>query len=197
VEKLSATFGSRYESGGNIMSRIGKMPIDVPQGVQITVDETNLVTVKGPLGTLSEQIDTAIAVTQEGDILNVTRPNDLKRNRSLHGLSRALIANMVVGVTKGYEKKLQIVGVGYRAAKNGKKLDLQLGFSHPVSMEDPDGITVEVPSNTEIVVKGINKQQVGNYAAKIRAWRKPEPYKGKGVRYVGEYVRRKEGKSGK
>ncbi|MCK8061527.1 MULTISPECIES: 50S ribosomal protein L6 [unclassified Fusibacter] len=179
------------------MSRIGKMPIDVPQGVQITVDETNLVTVKGPLGTLSEQIDTAIAVTQEGDILNVTRPNDLKRNRSLHGLSRALIANMVVGVTKGYEKKLQIVGVGYRAAKKGNVLDLQLGFSHPVNMEDPEGITTECPSQTEILVKGINKQLVGNYASKIRDLRKPEPYKGKGVRYFGEVVRRKEGKTGK
>jgi len=197
VEKLSATFGSRYESGGIIMSRIGKLPIDVPQGVQITVDETNLVTVKGPLGTLSEQIDKAIAVTQEGEILNVTRPNDLKRNRSLHGLSRALIANMVVGVTKGYEKKLLIVGVGYRAAKKDKVLDLQLGFSHPVNMEDPEGITTECPSQTEILVKGINKQLVGNYASKIRDLRKPEPYKGKGVRYHDENVRRKEGKTGK
>lgn len=179
------------------MSRIGKMPIDVPQGVQITVDENNLVTVKGPLGTLSEQIDKAIVVAQEENVLTVTRPNDLKRNRSLHGLSRALIANMVVGVTKGYEKKLEIVGVGYRAAKKGNVLDLQLGFSHPVNMEDPEGITTECPSQTEIIVKGISKQLVGNYASKIRDLRKPEPYKGKGVRYAGEYVRRKEGKTGK
>lgn len=179
------------------MSRIGKSPITIPAGVTVTVSDANLVTVKGPLGELSEQIDKDITVVIEGDIMNVTRPSDSKRNRSLHGLSRTLINNMVVGVTQGYEKKLKIVGVGYRAAKNGKKLDLTLGFSHPVQMEDPDGITVEVPSNTDIIVKGINKQQVGNYAAKIRDWRKPEPYKGKGIRYVDEYVRRKEGKTGK
>ena len=179
------------------MSRIGKSPITIPAGVTVTVSDANLVTVKGPLGELSEQIDKDITVVIEGDIMNVTRPSDSKRNRSLHGLSRTLINNMVVGVTQGYEKKLKIVGVGYRAAKNGNKLDLTLGFSHPVQMEDPDGITVEVPSNTDIIVKGINKQQVGNYAAKIRDWRKPEPYKGKGIRYVDEYVRRKEGKTGK
>lgn len=179
------------------MSRIGKSPITIPSGVTVSVSDKNLVTVKGPLGELSEQIDKDITVVIEGDIMNVTRPSDSKRNRSLHGLSRTLIFNMVVGVTQGYEKKLKIVGVGYRAAKKGNKLDLTLGFSHPVVMEDPDGITVEVPSNTDIVVKGINKQQVGNYAAKIRDWRKPEPYKGKGIRYVDEYVRRKEGKTGK
>ncbi len=179
------------------MSRIGKMPIDVPQGVQITVDEANLVTVKGPLGTLSEQIDPAITVAVEDNVCTVTRPNDVKRNKALHGLTRALVFNMVVGVSKGYEKKLQIIGVGYRAAKNGTNLDLQLGFSHPVSMADPEGITTEVPSQTEIIVKGISKQLVGNYASKIREWRKPEPYKGKGIRYFGENVRRKEGKTGK
>ncbi len=179
------------------MSRVGRLPIDVPQGVQITVNEANLVTVKGPLGTLSEQIDPAITVSVEDNVCLVTRPNDLKRNKALHGLTRALVFNMVVGVSKGYEKKLQIIGTGYRAAKNGKNLDLQLGFSHPVSMEDPEGITTEVPSQTEILVKGINKQLVGNYASKIREWRKPEPYKGKGIRYFNENVRRKEGKTGK
>jgi large subunit ribosomal protein L6 len=179
------------------MSRVGKLPITIPQGVEVKVSETNLVTVKGPLGELSEQIDKDMNIVIDGDSLTVERPSDLKRFRALHGLSRALINNLVEGVTKGYEKKLQIVGVGYRATKKGKALDLQLGFSHPVSMEDPEGITTECPSNTEIIVKGINKQLVGNYAAKIRDWRKPEPYKGKGIRYVDEYVRRKEGKAGK
>ena len=179
------------------MSRVGEMPITIPQGVEVKVTDTNLVTVKGPLGELSEQIDKDITISIEGDTLTVERPSNLKRFRALHGLYRALIFNMVEGVTKGYEKKLQIVGVGYRATKKGKNLDLQLGFSHPVSMEDPEGITTECPSNTEIVVKGISKQLVGNYAAKIHDWRKPEPYKGKGIRYVDEYVRRKEGKAGK
>jgi len=173
------------------------MPITIPQGVEVKVTDTNLVTVKGPLGELNEQIDKDIKISIDGDTLVVERPSDLKRFRALHGLSRALIFNMVEGVTKGYEKKLSIVGVGYRATKKGKNLDLQLGFSHPVSMEDPEGITTECPSNTEIIVKGISKQLVGNYAAKIRDWRKPEPYKGKGIRYVDEYVRRKEGKAGK
>jgi large subunit ribosomal protein L6 len=179
------------------MSRVGKLPITIPQGVEVKVSEANLVTVKGPLGELSEQIDKDLKIVIDGDTLTVERPSDLKRFRALHGLSRALINNLVEGVTKGYEKKLQIIGVGYRATKKGKNLDLQLGFSHPVSMEDPEGITTECPTNTEIVVKGINKQLVGNYAAKIRDWRKPEPYKGKGIRYVDEYVRRKEGKAGK
>lgn len=179
------------------MSRVGRAPIEIPAGVEVNVNADNLVTVKGPLGELSESIDKDMKIVIEDNVLTVERPSDNKRHRSLHGLSRALINNMVIGVAKGYEKKLQIVGVGYRAAKNGKNLDLTLGFSHPVVMEDPEGITVEVPSNTEIVVKGIDKQLVGNYAAKIRDWRKPEPYKGKGIRYVGEYVRRKEGKAGK
>jgi len=179
------------------MSRIGRAPITIPQGVQIEVSEKNLVTVKGPLGALSEQLDKDMIVDIDGETLNVKRPTDNKRHRALHGLSRALINNMVLGVTKGFEKKLQIVGVGYRATKNGKKLELSLGHSHPVVMEDPDGITTEVPTQTEILVKGISKQQVGNYASKIREWRKPEPYKGKGVRYADEYVIRKEGKTGK
>jgi len=179
------------------MSRIGKSPITIPQGVSIAVAADNVVTVKGPLGELSEKLDKDISVNIDGETLTVARPSDNKRHRSLHGLSRALINNMVVGVTAGYEKKLLIVGVGYRANKKGKNLELSLGHSHPVVMEDPSGITTEVPVQTEIIVKGINKQQVGNYASKIREWRKPEPYKGKGVRYADEVVRRKEGKTGK
>lgn len=179
------------------MSRVGRLPITIPQGVQVAVTSENLVTVKGPLGELSEQIDKDIKIDIDGETLTVVRPSDNKRHRALHGLSRALINNMVVGVTNGYERKLLIVGVGYKAAKNGKKLELQLGHSHPVVMEDPEGLTVEVPTPTEIIVKGINKQRVGNYASKIREWRKPEPYKGKGVRYANEVVRRKEGKTGK
>lgn len=179
------------------MSRIGRKPIDVPAGVVVNVDNSNLVTVKGPLGTLSEQIDSAITVNVDGAVIHVLRANDLKRNRALHGLSRSLIFNMVEGVSKGFAKKLEIVGVGYRVEKKGKSLDFHLGFSHPVIWEDPDGLTTEVPTQTEIIVKGINKQQVGNYASKIRDLRKPEPYKGKGIRYSGEFVRRKEGKTSK
>ena len=179
------------------MSRIGKKPIDLPQGVEIKIDEKNLVTVKGPMGTLSQQISKEIMVEVEDGTINVNRPSDLKKHKSLHGLSRSLVANMVEGVTKGYEKKLEIVGVGYRANKQGNNVVLSLGFSHPVELTAPEGITLEVPSQTEIIVKGIDKQLVGNYAAKIRAYRKPEPYKGKGVRYAGEIIRRKEGKTGK
>jgi len=179
------------------MSRIGRLPIAIPQGVTITVSDDNVVTVKGPMGTLSEKIQKDIKIQIEGEVLSVTRPTDQKQHRSLHGLSRSLINNMVVGVTQGYVKKLSIVGVGYKAAKQGKKLDLALGFSHPVVLEDPDGITTEVPQQTEILVKGIEKALVGNYAAKIRALRPPEPYKGKGIRYADEKVRRKEGKTGK
>lgn len=179
------------------MSRIGKSPITVPAGVTVTVDEKNLVTVKGPKGELSEQINPDIKVNINDNVITVERPSDKKNHRALHGLSRALIANLIEGVEKGYEKKLKIIGVGYRAQKKGKVLNLQLGFSHPVDMEDPEGIVTETPSQTEIIVKGINKQLVGNYAAKIRDLRKPEPYKGKGIRYEGEYVRRKEGKAGK
>lgn len=179
------------------MSRIGRLPITIPQGVTVTVDAANVVTVKGPLGQLSQPINKDIQVNIEGDVITVVRPTDNKVHRSLHGLSRTLINNMVEGVTKGYERKLKIVGVGYRAAKTGKNLELTLGFSHPVVMEDPAGLTVEVPSQTDIIVKGIDKQAVGNYAAKIREWRQPEPYKGKGIRYENENVRRKEGKTGK
>jgi len=179
------------------MSRIGRLPITIPQGVTVTVDAANVVTVKGPLGQLSQPINKDIQVNIEGEVITIVRPTDNKLHRSLHGLSRTLVNNMVEGVTKGYERKLKIVGVGYRAAKSGKNLELTLGFSHPVVMEDPEGLTVEVPSQTDIIVKGIDKQAVGNYAAKIREWRQPEPYKGKGIRYENENVRRKEGKTGK
>lgn len=179
------------------MSRVGKLPITIPQGVQIKISDMNLVTVTGPLGELSEQIDKDIKVEIDGEVLSVTRPSDNKRHRALHGLSRALINNMVTGVTQGFERKLQIVGVGYKAIKNGNKLELSLGHSHPVVMEDPEDLTTLVPTQTEIIIKGISKQRVGNYASKIREWRKPEPYKGKGVRYSDEKVIRKEGKTGK
>jgi len=169
----------------------------VPAGVTVNIDEHNLVSVKGPKGSLSQAISKDMIIEQNDGKILVKRPSDNKEHRSLHGLSRTLINNMIVGVTEGYSKKLEIVGVGYRAAKQGKKLTLSLGFSHPVEMEDPQGIEVEVPSQTEIIVKGIDKQQVGNYASKIRDWRKPEPYKGKGIKYSGEHIRRKEGKTGK
>ncbi|EHL16889.1 50S ribosomal protein L6 [Peptoanaerobacter stomatis] len=179
------------------MSRIGNKEITVPAGVTVNIDEHNLVSVKGPKGSLSQAISKDMIIEQNDGKILVKRPSDNKEHRSLHGLSRTLINNMIVGVTEGYSKKLEIVGVGYRAAKQGKKLTLSLGFSHPVEMEDPQGIEVEVPSQTEIIVKGIDKQQVGNYASKIRDWRKPEPYKGKGIKYSGEHIRRKEGKTGK
>lgn len=179
------------------MSRIGKKVIQLPQGVEVKVDDNNLVTVKGPLGTLSEQLSKEMIIDQENSEITVKRPSDAKKHKSLHGLSRSLIANMVHGVEKGYEKKLEIVGVGYRAAKQGNQIVLSLGYSHPIELTAPEGLTLEVPTQTEVIVKGIDKQRVGNYAAKIRAYRKPEPYKGKGVRYAGEYIRRKEGKTGK
>ena len=172
-------------------------PITVPAGVEVTIAEGNHVTVKGPKGTLEKQFDAALTITKEGDVITVARPTNNKQHRSLHGLTRTLINNMITGVNAGFEKKLELVGVGYRAQKQGNKLVMNLGFSHPVEMEDPEGITVEVPNQTELVVKGIDKQLVGNYAAKIRDWRKPEPYKGKGIKYAGEYIRRKEGKTGK
>ena len=171
--------------------------ITVPAGVEVTIAEGNHVTVKGPKGTLEKQFDAALTITKEGDVITVARPTNNKQHRSLHGLTRTLINNMITGVNAGFEKKLELVGVGYRAQKQGNKLVMNLGFSHPVEMEDPEGITVEVPNQTELVVKGIDKQLVGNYAAKIRDWRKPEPYKGKGIKYAGEYIRRKEGKTGK
>ncbi|SDZ18176.1 50S ribosomal protein L6 [Tindallia californiensis] len=179
------------------MSRIGKKAIQLPQEVNVTVDDNNYVTVKGPLGTLSEQINKDMIISREEDEILIKRPSDNKKHKSLHGLTRSLIANMVHGVTKGYEKKLEIVGVGYRAVKQGNQIVLSLGYSHTIELTAPEGITIEAPTQTEVVVKGIDKQRVGNYAAKIRAYRKPEPYKGKGVRYAGEYIRRKEGKTGK
>ena len=178
------------------MSRIGKKVIVVPAGVEVTVDGNNVVTVKGPKGQLAEQVCKDIKVEVAGGEISFTRPNDEREMRGQHGLARTLVNNMVVGVTTGYEKKLELVGVGYKAEKKGKTLVMSLGYSHPVEMEDPEGITTECPSATEIVVKGIDKAFVGNYAANIRKWRKPEPYKGKGIKYTGEYIRRKEGKAG-
>ena len=178
------------------MSRIGKMPVALPAGVEVKVDGNNVVTVKGPKGELQEQISKLIKVEIGDGMLTVTRDSDDKVHRSQHGLARTLINNMVVGVTTGFEKKLQLVGVGYKAEKPGKKLVMNLGYSHPVIMEDPEGITTECPSATDIVVKGIDKAYVGNYAANIRKWREPEPYKGKGIKYIDEVIRRKEGKTG-
>ena len=179
------------------MSRIGKLPVSVPGGVTITVGEGNIVTVKGPKGTLSEKISPEMKIDQDDGVLHVTRPSDDKMHRALHGLSRSLIHNMVVGTTTGYEKHLEIVGVGYRAQMQGTKLVLNVGYSHPVEFVAPEGISFETPTPNKITVKGISKQQVGQIAADIRAVRKPEPYKGKGIRYENEYVRRKEGKTGK
>ncbi len=178
------------------MSRIGRMPIEIPAGVEVKVADGNVVTVKGPKGTLTKQVPNEMTVAVEGNEVVVTRPNDLKKMRAFHGLTRSLIFNMVEGVTKGYEKKLEINGVGYRAAKQGKSLNLTLGYSHPVVMEDPEGIESVVEGNT-ITVKGISKELVGQYAAEIRFKRPPEPYKGKGIKYVNEVIRRKEGKTGK
>ncbi|MDD3400297.1 MAG: 50S ribosomal protein L6 [Eubacteriales bacterium] len=179
------------------MSRIGKLPVKIEAGVTITVDDNHVVTVKGPKGTLSQQVSSEMILEQDNGELTVKRPSDNKKHRALHGLTRTLINNMAVGVTKGYEKRLEIVGVGYRATKNGEKLTLNVGYSHPVEFEEKDGITFDVPAPTKIVVKGIDKQKVGQIAANIRAVREPEPYKGKGIRYEGEYVRHKEGKTGK
>jgi large subunit ribosomal protein L6 len=178
------------------MSRIGRLPVDLPAGVTVTVAEDNVVKVKGPKGELQESINPDIKINIENNVLTVTRPSDEKKHKALHGLSRALIANMVNGVTKGYEKTLEIVGVGYKAQKTGTKIVLSMGFSHPVEMEEPNGITFDVPTPTSIVVKGISKQVVGEIAAEIRGVRPPEPYKGKGIRYKNEIVRRKVGKTG-
>jgi large subunit ribosomal protein L6 len=178
------------------MSRIGRMPVTVPSGVDVTISGRE-VTVKGPKGTLSLEIAAPIEVSQEGGVLTVTRPSDEGEVRALHGLSRSLIANMVTGVTDGYRKTLEIVGVGYRVQARGKDLEFALGFSHPVPVNAPDGITFRVETPTRFIVEGIDKQQVGEVAAKIRKLRKPDPYKGKGVRYQGEQIRRKVGKAGK
>ena len=179
------------------MSRIGKMPIAIPAGVTVDVAENNKVTVKGPKGTLERVMAPEMEIKVEGAEITVSRPNDLKRNKSLHGLTRTLINNMVVGVTDGYEKKLEVNGVGYRAAKQGKKLVLNLGYSHPVEMEDPEGVETVVEGQNVIFVKGIDKEKIGQYAAEIRDKRRPEPYKGKGIKYADEHIRRKVGKTGK
>lgn len=178
------------------MSRIGRAPIEIPAGVTVKVGDDNTVQVKGPKGELSRKIRSEMKITVEGNVLTVTRPSDIKEHRSLHGLSRTLINNMVIGVTTGFSKNLEISGVGYRAAKQGKNLNLSLGFSHPVIVEPPTGVEFDVPSATSIVVKGIDKEVVGSIAAKIRGYREPEPYKGKGIKYAGEHIRRKEGKAG-
>ncbi|MBP2242887.1 large subunit ribosomal protein L6 [Cytobacillus eiseniae] len=178
------------------MSRIGKKPIEIPTGVTITNDK-NTITVKGPKGELSRSFHPDMMIQLEDNILTVTRPTDSKEHRTVHGTTRALLSNMVEGVSKGFEKGLELIGVGYRAQKQGSKLVLNVGYSHPVEIEPEEGIEVEVPSNTKVIVKGINKERVGALAANIRDVRPPEPYKGKGIRYEGEYVRRKEGKTGK
>ena len=179
------------------MSRIGKMPIAIPAGVTVEVAENNKVTVKGPKGTLERVLVPEMEIKQEGAEITVSRPNDLKRMKSLHGLTRTLINNMIIGVTNGYEKTLEINGVGYRAAKQGKKLQLSLGYSHPVEMEDPEGLETVVEGQNKIIVKGIDKEKVGQYTAEIRDKRRPEPYKGKGIKYADEHIRRKVGKTGK
>ena len=177
------------------MSRIGRHPVAIPAGVTVEIAEKNVVTVKGPKGTLVRELPVEMEIKKEGEEVIVTRPNDLKKMKSLHGLTRTLINNMVIGVTEGYEKVLEVNGVGYRASKSGNKLTLNLGYSHPVEMEDPEGIETVLDGQNIIIVKGIDKEKVGQYAAEIRDKRRPEPYKGKGIRYAGEYVIRKEGKA--
>lgn len=178
------------------MSRIGRTPIPIPAGVDVKIDEGNHVTVKGPKGTLERDLVPQIKVEVDGAVIRVTRPNDNKQNRSLHGLTRTLVANMVEGVTNGFSKTLEINGVGYRAAKEGKKLILNVGYSHQVDVEEIDGITIDVPNANTVVINGIDKQLVGQFAADVRNVRPPEPYKGKGIKYSTEVIRRKEGKTG-
>lgn len=178
------------------MSRIGRLPIHVPAGVEVTVDG-NTVTAKGVNGTLTRTIHENMTVTKDGDVIHVTRPNDNKLNRSLHGLSRTLIANMVEGVSKGFSKELEINGIGYRAEKKGSDLVMKIGYSHDVIVPEQDGITIEVPAPNKIIIKGADKQKVGQFAAEVREKRPPEPYKGKGIKYASEHIRRKEGKAGK
>ena len=178
------------------MSRIGLKPITLPAGVEVKVDDKNLVSVKGPKGELQEKVSSLLTVENKDGVVTVSRSSYAAEHRAQHGLARTLINNMVKGVTEGYEKKLLLVGVGYKAEKKGNKLVMNLGFSHPIELEDPEGITTEAPDATTVIVKGIDKAQVGNYAANIRAYRRPEPYKGKGIKYDGEVIRRKEGKTG-
>ena len=179
------------------MSRIGRAPITVPAGVEIKLEAGNNITVKGPKGTLNRKLVDDMNIAVDGAVITVTRPSELKRHKALHGLTRTLINNMIIGVTEGYTKTLEISGVGYRAAKNGNKLSLTLGYSHPVEMTDPEGITSTLEGQTKIIISGIDKERVGQYAAEIRAKRPPEPYKGKGVKYSTEKIRRKAGKAGK
>ena len=178
------------------MSRVGKKPIEIPSGVTVTLN-ANTVTVKGPKGELTRSFNPDIEIKVEENIINISRPSDIKEHRALHGTTRALLANMVEGVSKGFEKSLELIGVGYRAQKQGKKLILNVGYSNPVEIEPEEGLEIEVPANTKVIVKGTNKERVGALAANIRDVRPPEPYKGKGIRYEGEFVRRKEGKTGK
>lgn len=179
------------------MSRVGKKPIEVPADVTVTIGENNEVTVKGPKGELTRTFNADIKIEKEENVVTLTRPSDTKDHRTIHGTTRALLANMVEGVSKGFERTLELVGVGYRASLQGEKLVLNVGFSHPVEFTPEDGLNVEVPTNTKIIIRGINKERVGALASNIRQVRPPEPYKGKGIRYEGEVVRRKEGKTGK
>ena len=179
------------------MSRIGRMPIAIPAGVDVKIGENNVVTVKGPKGTLTKELHPEMKITSKDGVLTVERPSEEKMHKSLHGLTRTLLNNMVEGVTNGFSKELDVNGVGYRVQKQGKTLVLNLGYSHPIEMPEEDGITIDVPNPNKIIVSGIDKQKVGQFAAVIREQRPPEPYKGKGIKYVDEYIRRKEGKAGK
>ena len=179
------------------MSRIGRLPVAIPAGVEVSVAAGNVVTVKGPKGTLERALPTEMEIKVEEGHVVVTRPNDLKKMKALHGLTRSLIHNMVIGVSEGFKKELEINGVGYRAAKQGKDLVMNLGYSHQVTMSEIDGITIEVPNQTSIIISGPDKQKVGQFAAEVREKRPPEPYKGKGIKYVNEHIQRKEGKAGK
>ena len=194
---LAAKFWHSFgKVGGAVMSRIGRKPINIPAGVTASVDN-GVITVKGPKGTLDFKFNPAMTVEIKGDVIEVTRPNDAKENRSLHGLTRTLIHNMVIGVTEGYSKTLEVNGVGYRVQKQGNKCVMNLGYSHQVIVEDTEDIKIEVPDPNKIIISGIDKQKVGQFAAEVREKRPPEPYKGKGIKYADEVIRRKEGKAGK